>query len=48
MNLKQYLAHLLDWLRTFPQWNKSEHITTGIAGSGEYRCLICDYIEREE
>lgn len=47
MTLKQYLSHLWAWLHTFPRWGENEHTTVGPAGGGEYRCLICDYVERE-
>ena len=48
MNIKQYFAHLGYWVRTFPRWSDNEHTTTGIAGSGEYYCLLCDFVEIEK
>jgi hypothetical protein len=48
MNIKQYFAHLGYWVRTFPRWDDNEHTTTGIAGSGEYYCLLCDFVEIEK
>jgi len=47
MTLKQYLRHLWEWLCSFPRWSEMEHTTAGIAGSGHYECLICDYVEND-
>lgn len=41
MTLRQYLAHLRSWLAAFPRPRADEHLTVGIAGSGEYQCLVC-------
>jgi hypothetical protein len=48
MTFRQWITHLVDWLWCFPRWSINTHCTTGRAGSGVYKCLICDYIERDE
>lgn len=48
MNIKQYILHLKYWLLSFPLWSESEHVTVGIANSGEYKCMLCDYVEIEK
>ena len=48
MTIKQYVAHLLFWIRSFPAWDINEHTTVGPAGGGIYYCLICGFEERDE
>lgn len=48
MNIKQYLLHILDWLCHVPLPRANEHITTGVAGGGAYRCIVCGYTEKED
>ena len=48
MNLRQYIAHIRFWLRTFPEWHADEHTLVGKAGSGRYECIFCDYVGTDE
>ena len=47
--MKNWLKHLWAWILTFPIGDY--HLYTGLAGSGEYYCLLCgkkEEIEEDE
>jgi len=46
MTLRQYFAHLLNWILSFPRWG--HHTTVGLAGGNERWCITCNYSEVDD
>ena len=42
MTLKQWLSHIRSWCLRFPLPRDSYHYWTGLVGSREQWCMICD------
>lgn len=48
MTLRQWLVHLVAWLRMFPLPNDDGHCWVGRAGERECFCLVCNAEKTEE